>query len=222
MNNPYAWCVVTLLLAGCGSTSLFSNSTSQPPFSTSEDKATTASSTTADCACSAIEVESTRALLNPGYAQLAAILNGLAWTDEMLLVKLESDVVEAVGVELAEMAASFADELESLADAEEQVLLDNDGFPPIEKRKQKAMLKQWVQDYLPLVGMEGFTFERTLLLRSAGAINQVRYLSQVMREEEPLGELGEYLGRLETASQQMHSRIIGVLESGYFVANASD
>ena len=157
-----------------------------------------------------------RATLSHGYAQLHTMLGALAWTDDLLLFKLESDWLEDTAEDLAKTASSLDGRLERLAGKYPGVDLDDDGLPEIERRKRDAVRNDRLLSFAPMIGRTGANFERTLLLSTSGALNQMRHLCRVMLELETEPGLRGYLDDARRETDRLYARVVDLLEERYF------
>ena len=121
--------------------------------------------------------------LNDGYSLLYQTVSGLRFSDDLLLVKSESDTVQKVEENIADTASDMRGELEQLAENYPAIDLERAPLPEIEVKKRSAVNNDRLASIAPLVGRSGPAFERTLLLSNSGALNQTSFLCNVMAEE---------------------------------------
>jgi hypothetical protein len=160
-------------------------------------------------------------LLENGYSQMYDAVKGLAWTDEIFLVKFETDRVETFGKNLAEAASQIGDELEMLAAATPWITLENDGLPEIENLKLEAVRKDRLESFLPLVGRSQSNFERTLLLSNSGALNQMQHLAEVLLEIETDPDRLAFLEETQSRFSDLYEDDILLLNEDYFCDNTA-
>ncbi|MEC9408121.1 MAG: hypothetical protein VX549_12705 [Pseudomonadota bacterium] len=163
------------------------------------------------------QVETQRQALNQGYAQLFWTADKLQHINKLLLIKLESDPVESIIDALADTMAGDADDLEHFADTVPAFSLDDDGLPEYEWAKRRSVFASRGLDVgLPLVGRSGEDFERTLLLSLSAALNQQRHLVRVMRDDEPVAAVRQWLAETETSLDALYQRFEDLLQARYF------
>ena len=141
--------------------------------------------------------------LNQGYSLLYESTSGLKLADKILLVKFESDRTHQVVTAISEYCDRLGEQLQQLPGRYPSVRIDLKPLPEIERRKQAAANKSRVLSFAPLVGRTGADFERTLLLTLSGGLNQLRFLTQVMAEQERNADRAALL-------QEAHRRFVGL------------
>ena len=155
--------------------------------------------------------------LNDGYSLLYQTVSGLRFSDELLLVKSESDTVQKVEENIADTASAMRGELEQLAENYPAIDLERTPLPEIEVKKRSAVNNDRLASIAPLVGRSGPAFERTLLLSNSGALNQTSFLCKVMAEKEPNEELRKYLEQCEQRFSDLYDEVVVLLNKEYFI-----
>lgn len=164
------------------------------------------------------EAEKVRALSN-GYAQLYRTVSGLKHLDKALFVKkFESDKFEAMVEALSDYAGDLSDQLEKLAKDYPSLNLEDTGLPEVELKKRRAVVKDRLEDMAPIVGKSGVEFERTLLVSVIGPVNNMRFLAEVLYEEEKDARRKAFLVRTREKLDGLFNRMIALLERDYFCA----
>ncbi len=158
-------------------------------------------------------------MLNDGYSLLYQAVSGLRFSDELLIVKVETKPVERVVDNVAAMASGLKDDLDRLAKDYPAVRIDQKPLPEMEQRRRAAVTKDRLLSYAPLAGPSGPAFERTLLLSTSGALNQTLYLCQVMAEIEPDPQLKKFLQGAERKMARSYDQVVVLLNSDYFKDN---
>ncbi len=92
-------------------------------------------------------------------------------------------------------------------------------MPEIEQRKQSAANRERVLSFAPLLGRTGPDFERTLLLTLSGGLNQLRFLTQVMAEQERNGDRAAFLNGAHDRLQQLYQQTLKLLSEQYYKVN---
>lgn len=144
---------------------------------TAEDAAPTASGSTA--------AETPRQQLNDGYSSLYSQLQGLSKVDDVFYVKVESDDVQQVVEDVTDYSGQLAGRLVALSGQFPALDIHRVTTPPIIQAVHKAQRDGTLKKFAPVVGQSGKVFERGLLIRLLGAVDQQRYLTQVIAEREP-------------------------------------
>ena len=155
--------------------------------------------------------------LNDGYSLLYQAVSGLRFSDDLLLVKSESDTVKNVEENIADTASTMRGELEQLAEDYPAIDIERSPLPEIEVKKRSAVSKDRLLSFAPLVGRSGPAFERTLLLSNSGALNQTSFLCKVMAEKEPDEQLRKYLEQCEQRFSDLYDEVVVLLNKEYFI-----
>jgi hypothetical protein len=136
--------------------------------------------------------------------------------DKLLLVKYESDKVEAVIDDVAQSAAKLAQGLETLAKKEPRLNLKNPGLPAIEVKTRTSIQQDLVAQLAPIAGKTGRHFERTLLLSQSVVLNHLRHLIEHVHDAERQEERRAFLDRTHKTFDQLYERVNRLLEAHYF------
>lgn len=163
------------------------------------------------------EAEKTRALSH-GYAQLYRTVSGLKHLDKALYVKVESDKFEAVIEAISDYAGDLSDQLEKLAQDYPSLNLEDTGLPKVELKKRRAVVKDRLEDMAPIVGKTGVDFERTMLVSVLGPVNSMRFLAEVLHEEEKDAHRKAFLAKTKDRLDGLFHRVMTLLERDYFCA----
>lgn len=154
--------------------------------------------------------------LNYGYAALYDAAKGLRHSDKILLIKYESEAVQARVGELSEAMGRIARRLEELAKADPRVKLDDDGNPEIERRKRDAVTRDRLISFKPFTGRTGANFERTLLLSESGALNQLQHLAAELDKADPDPQRSAVLQEIHAEIVKQYGAVVDLLERAYF------
>ncbi len=158
-------------------------------------------------------------LLNDGYSLLYAGVSGLRFSDELLLVKFESNRLERVIKSVSDGASKMRADLQRVAKDYPAVQIDRQPLPEIEVEKRSAVNKDRLLSIAPLTGQSGAGFERTLLLSTSGALNQMQFLCQVMAEAEPDPNLKRFLTDAEQRFAKQYEDVVVLLNEVHFKHN---
>ncbi|TAH39740.1 MAG: hypothetical protein EYC70_02840 [Planctomycetota bacterium] len=149
-----------------------------------------------------------------GYILLHQTVKGMKHSDELLLVKFESDATEKVIDDIADSASEVEERLERIAESEPSLDLDLDILPEVMTAAQDSAMKERLKDLLTERGKE---FERLLLLTQSGALNQARHLARVMVEVEEDNEARQAFWKdVQRIFDEHYREIVDLLEAQYF------
>ena len=155
-------------------------------------------------------------LLSQGYSQLYQMLSGMRHLNKANYLKVESDKVEAMNKAIAEASGAVADQLEKMADDYPSLSIEDPGLPEIEKKKRKAIRMDRIKDLAPIVGRTGKDYERTILVTEAGLVNSVRFLAEVIKEEEKDAKRAAMMARTKEQFDDLFNRVLKLLDKDYF------
>ncbi|HUO81529.1 MAG TPA: hypothetical protein VM616_01585 [Gammaproteobacteria bacterium] len=159
--------------------------------------------------------------LERGYALLYELVSTLRHINKILLVKFESDDVQALTDDVSERLTKVTEQLEAMAAGNPGFDLENTGTPKFAGEARKAMSLARVKSFAPLVGSTGTDFERTLLLTQAGQLNQARYLSEVLADAEANADRQRFLMELNGEFDELFGRVDELLEEQYYCKRPS-
>jgi hypothetical protein len=154
--------------------------------------------------------------LNYGYASLYNATKGLRHSDKILLIKFESEAVQAVMSKLSESMDRTTRRLEDLAKADPRVKLDDDGQTEIENRKRDAVTRARLLSFKPVTGRTGANFERTLLLSESGALNQLQHLVAELDKADPDPQRSAVLKEINAEVSGLYDDVVRLLDRQYF------
>lgn len=152
--------------------------------------------------------------VNEGYNLLYEVVSTQKFTDKLLLIKIESDAVDAVISELSEDAARIEVQLKELAKGDPTLDLDRAVLPEVERRTRDSANLERLKD---LLGGTGKHFERLLLLTQSGALNQMRHLARVMVEAETQEDRKGFWQEVQRQFDENYRNVVELLESEYFI-----
>lgn len=155
-------------------------------------------------------------VLSEGYSQLYDSASGLAYLDEFLVFKFESNATGVVLTDVAEYAATLKGQLEQLAKDYPSLSLKEDGLPVLEKKTRSAAQQDRIISLAPLVGRTGANFERTLLLTQSGALNQLRFLAEVTAAAEKSNERRAFLREVRQNFVRLYGEVVKLLNEEHF------
>jgi hypothetical protein len=154
--------------------------------------------------------------LSHGYAQLYRIVSGLKHLDKVLYVKVESDKFEEVVEAVADYAGELFDQLEKLEEDYPSLNIKDTGLPDMDLKRRRAIVMDRLEDMAPIVGKTGKEFELTLLISVMGPINSMRFLAQVLAEEEKDQHRAAFAAQAKERLDGLFNRIFTLLERDYF------
>jgi uncharacterized transporter YbjL len=154
--------------------------------------------------------------LSNGYAQLYRISSGLKHLDKILYVKVESDKIESVVKAVANYADELSEQLEKLQEDYPSLNIKDTGLPEMDLKRRKAIIMDRLEDMAPIVGKTGKEYELTLLISVMGPINSMRFLAEVLTEEEKNQHRAVFAARTKDRLDGLFHRILALLEKDYF------
>jgi hypothetical protein len=154
--------------------------------------------------------------LSYGYGQLYKTASGLKHVKTALHAKVESHTINALVEDISSYAQHLTGQLEKLDRDYPALRIDDPGLPEIEMKRRKAVV--WDQVFLmaPVEGKTGKAFERALLLSQAGVLNNLRFLAQVMKDDEKNNQRKAFLTEAHTRLDALYQRAVGLLEKEHF------
>lgn len=188
MNTATSRFVLTALLIGAGACSSATQPRSLPPTSGHRTIA-------------------------QGYSLLYAITSQQKDLKKLLLVKVESDPVDAVISELADYTGELSTELEDMAKRYPALTVDTQFLPEVEVKTRESITAATTTSLLDHKGKE---FERLLLLKQQTALEQERHMAKVMSELETTDERRAFWRRTEKRFAQLSGKVEDLLERQYF------
>ena len=148
-----------------------------------------------------------------GYSLLYGITSQQKDLKKLLLVKVESDPVDAVISELADYTGALSAELEDMAKRYPALTVETQFLPTVEVKTRESVAAETTKT---LLDSKGRTFERTLLLKQLSALEQERHIAKVMVELETADERRAFWRRTEQRFAQLQTKVEGLLERQYF------
>lgn len=167
----------------------------------------------AECDCSAPDAQRE---LNYEYAKLYQTVSNLRFTDELLLIKFESDETEGLVKQVAAFAARAKKELEDVRKATPSISFDETGRTKLSRESSKRQKKERMKAYAPVTGASGADFERMLLLGQASVLYQLRFRVAVMADAETSVARSKYLRKMHGELEQLYARTSRLLDERYF------
>ena len=161
-------------------------------------------------------------MLNDGYSLLYGNVSGLEIVDKILYVKIANDETRTIVDAISDYSAELSEELEMLSEDYPSIRIDLDPLPEVEKAKQAAAQKERVLSFAPIVGRTGPNFERTLLLTLSGGLNQLRFLCQVIAEEETNDQRQELVLAAGERFKELYLDTLKLLNEEYYKDNTFD
>lgn len=154
--------------------------------------------------------------LSYGYGQLYKTASGLKHVKTALHVKVASHTINALVEDISNYAEKLTGQLEQLDRDYPALRIDDPGLPELEMKRRRAVV--WDQVFLmaPIEGKTGKAFERALLLSQAGVLNNLRFLAQVIKDDEKSNQRKAFLTEAHTRLDDLYQRVVNVLERDYF------
>lgn len=129
---------------------------------------------------------------------------------KLLLIKRESDRLEAIVKEISSAAARHADALEKMAKQDRTLNLSSVLLPEGEVRTRKAIAKA-KQDQL--LHSSGADFELALLLTQVEALNYGAHLARVAADSSREAHQAEQFRAISAGLQRLHGKVVRLLKS---------
>jgi hypothetical protein len=154
--------------------------------------------------------------LSYGYGQLYKTASGMKHVKTALHVKVVSRTVTALVEDISNYTEKLTGQLEQLDSDYPALRIDDPGLPELEIKRRKAVV--WDQVFLmaPIQGKTGKAFERALLLSQAGVLNNLRFLTQVIKDDEKSNQRKTFLTEAHARLDDLYQRVVDLLEREYF------
>ena len=154
--------------------------------------------------------------LSYGYGQLYKTASGLKHVKTALHAKVESQTINALAADISGYAEQLSGQLEKQDRDYPALRIDDPGLPELELKRRKTVV--WDQVFLmaPIEGKTGKAFERAFLLSQAGVLNNLRFLAQVIKDDEKNNQRKAFLTEAQTRLDELYQRIVRLLEKEYF------
>lgn len=156
-----------------------------------------------------------RRQLNYGYGQLKKTYGMMEWLDKLFLIKVESKSLEEFGKSVSARAKRLEGELDRLDKEMPALSAESDGMPDIEDRKQRAIMKDRLLSFAPLVGLQGEDFEHLYLVSAFTMLNQARSLAKIMLEDEKEKPLVAYLEKARAELDALYDQAYKALRDSF-------
>jgi hypothetical protein len=161
--------------------------------------------------------QSQRNILNEGYSILYSDLDDLSKADLIFLVKSETKPVEEVTTAVTEYAAALKRTLDRVAKDYPAVDIALDPMPVMEQRKRGAITKDRLSSFAPVAGLRGESFDRRMLQTLEGALNQLRFLTKALADEEPEPSLKQIATTAHNRFEELYGRVVAILDEKYYI-----
>jgi hypothetical protein len=163
------------------------------------------------------DAQNQRAILNEGYSLLYSELDNASKLDLVFLVKSEAEPVNEVTTAVTEYADDLKTTLDRVARDYPAVDITLDPMPVMEQRKRDGITKDRLLSFAPVVGITGDTFDRRMLQSLEGILNQARFLTKALADEEPEPSLKQILTTAHGKFEQLYGRVLGLLSDKYYI-----
>jgi hypothetical protein len=163
------------------------------------------------------DAQNQRKLLNEGYSILYSHLDGLTKFDLIFLVKVEAKPVKEVTTAVTDYADTLKATLDRVARDYPAVDIALEPLPVMEQRTRSAVTKDRLLSLAPVVGLTGESFDRRLLQNLEGLLNQLRFLTQALADEEPEPSLKQILATAHNRFEELYGRVLQMLADKYYV-----
>jgi hypothetical protein len=148
-----------------------------------------------------------------GYTLMYEFVSTQKASDKLLLIKRESDEVEAMINEISAVARDIEAQLKRIADAEPRIRLEAPVLPLMERKQRESARAERLKDFL---GKSGKEFERLLLLTQAGSLTAERHIARAMREAETDPERKAFWEQTARRFDELYAKLVRLLEERYY------
>ncbi len=147
-----------------------------------------------------------------GYAQIYGLLNALSWADKALILKFESDKVEKLMIKLDQFSNNYLKTIQKLAKTNKWIKFNKTGLPQIQQDILAEKQKERIRNFLPLIGKSQYQFEKELLTSTKDGLDNIIYLTKVLKKVETNTKLKSYLNQLNKEANLLHTKNIILLK----------
>jgi len=162
------------------------------------------------------KVDKDQTFLINGYSHMYKTLGAFEWTEELLLVKLNSKELKGLGERLDEASTKIRERLDRMKNTEAWLELENTGASDMQTELFASMTRERIKSYTPVLGLSEEIFERTFLLVASGILNQMKHLTYVMLEVEKDKKRIEFLEMAKESFEKLREEVLKLLNSKYF------
>jgi len=188
---------VTMLTAsGCATLGSDRDASAEPPFTAAGASA--------------------RDQLNDGYSDLYATADALSQVDRIFYVKFESDAVQRVVQDITQYNGQLAKRLSALTSDFPALDIGRQTAPPIIRAAREAQKKATLKRFAPVVGASGAAFERGILIRLLGAVDQQHYIAATLAAREPVPALSKIMGHAADRYAGLYDEIDTLLKARFY------
>ena len=158
-----------------------------------------------------------RKILNEGYSLLYKQLNDLSKVHLIFLVKSEAKPVNEVTTAVTEYVDALKTTFDRVARDYPAVDIALDPLPVMEQRTREGITKDRILSFAPVVGLTGESFDRRMLQTLEGSLNQLRFLTKALADEEPEPSLKQIATTAHNKFEQLYERVLNMLDEKYFI-----
>ena len=148
-----------------------------------------------------------------GYSLLYGITSQQKDLKKLLLIKGESDAVDAVISEIADYTGELSAQLEDMARRYPALTVETQFLPEVEVKARESITSDTTKVFL---ATEGKDFERRLLMKQLSALEQERHIAKVMVGLETADERRAFWTRTEQRFGELYAKVEQLLERKYF------
>jgi hypothetical protein len=163
------------------------------------------------------DVQNQRKILNEGYSLLYKQLNDVSKIHLIFLVKSETKPVNEVTTAVTEYVDALKSTLDRVARDYPAVDIALDPLPVMEQRTREGVTKDRILSFAPIVGLTGESFDRRVLQTLEGSLNQLRFLTKALADEEPEPSLKQIATTAHNKFEQLYGRVLDMLTETYYI-----
>lgn len=156
------------------------------------------------------------AVLNHGYALLYNKAAEFSKIRKLLYVKINTEAVGDFISDLGQYGDTLQQRLDSLSHRYPALSMKDTGLPLVEKKKRDAVSGYYLHHMLPLVGRSGHAFDRTLLQTQREELNQARFYTRVLIQEERDANREKLLKKAKQRLDALYQRVEDLLKKNYY------
>jgi uncharacterized protein (DUF2164 family) len=157
--------------------------------------------------------------LNYGYALMYQAFDSFQALNHALTLKKEAQQVNDAIKDLTDITKNFKTKLDELKKDYPNLDFEKTGRPKVLEKKGKAQGKDRLSEYLPLVGLTGKEYERSLVLFLSFALNELKFISQELGNMETNEGLKKFLNTIQSEMTRLEDRMVKLLNEKYFKEN---
>lgn len=151
--------------------------------------------------------------INAGYVIIHQFVSTQKNSGLLLMIKRESDDVQAVIDDISRVAAGIDKQIEAFAKQDPTIKLDRVVLPKIEREQRDSAQRERAKQ---LLESDGKAFERLLLLTQSGVLTTERHISRAMVQNEKNPERNVFWRETQQQFDRLYASVMALLEAQYY------